>query len=177
MARSWGKGVILRLGLSLNESMPWTSQVFTRFFSLLGGREWLEWAGVEYFTSLTWKARGSWSWVFLFHGSVQFSCSVVSNSLGPHEPQHARPPCPSPTPEVYPNPYPLSRWCHPTILSSVTPFSSCPQSFPALGSFQMSQLFALGGQSIGVSASTSVLPMNPQDCLHCLICLTLVKIL
>ena len=92
--------------------------------------------------------------------SVQFSHSVMSNSLQPHEPQHARPPCPSPTPRVYPNPCPLSRWCHPTISSSVIPFSSCPQSFPASGSFKMSQLFASGGQSIGVSASTSDLPTN-----------------
>ena len=87
----------------------------------------------------------------------------MSDSLWPHEPQHARPPCPSPTPGVYPNPCPLSQWCHPTILRSVVPFSSCPQSFPASGSFQMSQLFESGGQSIGVSASTSVLPMNTQD--------------
>ena len=83
----------------------------------------------------------------------------MSNSLQPHEPQHARPPCPSPTPGVYPNPCPSSRWCHPTISSSVIPFFSCPQSFPASGSFQMSQLFASGGQSTEVSASTSVLPM------------------
>ena len=95
--------------------------------------------------------------------SVQSSCSVVSDSLRPHEPQHTRPPCPSPTPGVHPNPCPLSQWCHPTISSSVVPFSSCPQSFPASGSFQISQLFASGGQSIGVSASTSVLPMNTQD--------------
>ena len=95
--------------------------------------------------------------------SVQFSRSVVSNSLRPHEPQHARPPCLSPTPGVHPNPCPLSQWCHPTISSSVVPFSSCPQSFPASGSFQMSQLFASDGQSIGVSASTSVLPVNTQD--------------
>ena len=95
--------------------------------------------------------------------SVQFSCSVVSDSLQPHEPQHARPPCPSPTPRVHPNPCPLSWWCYLTISSSVVPFSSCLQSFPASGSFQMSQLFASGGQSIGVSASTSVLPMNTQD--------------
>ena len=95
--------------------------------------------------------------------SVQFSCSVMSNSLQPHEPQHARPSCPSPTPRVHPNPCPLSRWCHATISSSVVPFSSCPQSFPASGSFQMSQLFASGGKSIWVSASTSVLPMNTQD--------------
>ena len=85
--------------------------------------------------------------------SVQFSRSVVSNSLWPHEPQYARPPCPSPTLRVYPNPCPLSRWFHPTISSSVVSFSSCPQSFPASGSFQMSQLFLSDGQSIGVSAS------------------------
>ena len=95
--------------------------------------------------------------------SVQFSCSVVSDSLQPHEPQHARPPCPSPTPGVHPNLCPLSRWCHPTISSSVIPFSSCSQSLPASGSFQMSQLFSSGGQSIGVSASTSVLPVNTPD--------------
>ena len=93
----------------------------------------------------------------------QFSCSVVSDSLWPHELQHARPPCPSPTPRVHPNPCPLSWWCHPTISSSVVPFSSCPQSSPASGYFQMSQFFASGGQSIGGSASTSVLQMNTQD--------------
>ena len=87
----------------------------------------------------------------------------MSNSLRPHELQHARPPCPSPTPGVYPNSCASSRWCHPIISSSVVPFSSCPQSFPASGSFPISQLFASGGQSIGVSASTSVLPINTQD--------------
>ena len=103
-------------------------------------------------------------WDFIQHSSsVQFSCSVVSDSLRPHEQQHARPPCPSPTPGVYSNPCPLSRRCHPTISSSVVPFSSCPQTFPASWSFQMSQLFASGGQSIGVSASTSLLPKNTQD--------------
>ena len=95
--------------------------------------------------------------------SVQFGRSVVSNTLRPHELQHARPPCPLPAPRVYSNLCPLSRWCHPTISSSVVPFSSCPQSFPASGCFQMSQLFASGGQSIGVSASPPVLPMNTQD--------------
>ena len=95
--------------------------------------------------------------------SVQFSRSVVFDSLRAHEPQHTRPPCPSPTPGVHPNPCPSSRWCHPTISSSVVPFSSCPQSFPASGSFKMNQLFPSGGQSTGVSASTSVLPMNTQD--------------
>ena len=94
--------------------------------------------------------------------SVQFSHSVMSDSLRPHELQHARSPCPSPIPRVYPNSCPLSPWCHPIISSSVIPFSHL-QSFPASGSFQMSQLFASGGQSIRVSASTSVLPMNTQD--------------
>ena len=95
--------------------------------------------------------------------SVPFSCSVMYDSLWPHGLQHARPPCPSPTPRVYSNSCPLSRWCHPTISSSVIPFSSYLQSFPAAGSFQMSQFFVSGGQSIGVSASASVLPMNIQD--------------
>ena len=94
---------------------------------------------------------------------VQFSSSVVSDSLRPHGLQHTRPPCPSPTPRVYANSCPLSQWCDPTISSSVVPFSSHLQSFPASGSFQMSQLFSSGGQSFGVSTSTSVLPMNIQD--------------
>ena len=95
--------------------------------------------------------------------SVQFSCSATSNSLQPHGLQHARPPCPSSTPGVYSDSCPLSQWCHPAISSSGVPFSSSLQSFPASGSFQMSQLFASGGQSIGLSASASVLPMNIQD--------------
>ena len=94
--------------------------------------------------------------------SVQFSHSVVSNFLRPHESQHTRPPCPSPTPGAYSNSCPLSQWCHPTISSSLVPFI-CLQSFPASGSFKMNQLFASGGQSIGVSASTSILPVNTQD--------------
>ena len=93
----------------------------------------------------------------------QFGCSVMPDSLRCHELEHARPPCPTPTPRVYPNSCPLSRWCHPAISSSVNPFSSCLQSFPASGSFQMSQLFTSSGQSIEVSASASVLPMNTQD--------------
>ena len=93
--------------------------------------------------------------------SVQFSCSVMTDSLQPHGLQHARSPCPSPTPGIHPNSCPLSWWCHPAISSSVVPFSSCPQSFPASGSFPMSQFSASGGQSIGASAS--VLPMNTQD--------------
>ena len=103
----------------------------------------------------------------LWYALIFFMSSVQSLSpvwlFATHEQQHARPPCPSsPTPGVHPNPCPLSRWCHPTISSSLIPFS-CPQSFPASGSFPMSQLFASGGESIGISASTSVLPMNTQD--------------
>ena len=93
---------------------------------------------------------------------MQFSRSVVSNSLQPHKLQHARPPCPSQTPRTYPNSCPLSQWCHPTISASVLTFSPCPQSFPASGAFPVSQLFSWGGQSIGVSASTSVLLMNTR---------------
>ena len=101
---------------------------------------------------------------YKLQGSVQFSSvTQLCLTLWPHEPQHTRPPCPSPTPWDHPNSCPLSQWCHPTISSSVIPFSSRLQSFPASGSFQMSQLFTPGGQSIGVSASTSVLPMNTQD--------------
>ena len=96
--------------------------------------------------------------------SVQFSSvAQLCLTLQPHESQHARPPCPSPTPRVHPNSCASSRWCHPAISSSVVPFSSCPQSLPASGSFPMSQLFAWGGQSTGVSASASVVPMNTQD--------------
>ena len=95
--------------------------------------------------------------------SVQFTCSVVSDFLRPHESQHAKPPCPSPTPGVHSNSCPSTQWCHRAISSSVVPFSSCPQSLPESGSFPKSQLFAWGGQSIGVSASASVLLMNIQD--------------
>ena len=99
----------------------------------------------------------------LTFSSVNFSGSVLSDYLRPHESQHARPPCPSPIPGVYSNSCPSSQWCHPAISFSVIPFSSCPQSLPASGSFPMSQLFPWGGQSIGISASASVLPMNTQD--------------
>ena len=95
--------------------------------------------------------------------SVQFSRSVMSDSLQPHELQHTRPPCPSLTSGVHSNSWSSSRWCHPAISSSVVPISSCPQSLPASGSFPMSQLFVLGGQSIGISASASFLPKNTQD--------------
>ena len=104
--------------------------------------------------------RPAWEHLFL---SVQFSPSVVSDSLWPHGLQHTRPPCPLPTPRVYSNSSPSSGWCHPVISSSVVPFCSRLQSFPASGSFPMSQFFPWGGQSIGVSASASVLPMNIQD--------------
>ena len=100
---------------------------------------------------------------FLLFSSVQFSRSVVSDSLWPHESQHAKPPCPSPAPGVHPDSRPSSQWCHPAISSSVVPFSSCPQSLPASGSFPMNQLFIAGGHGIGVSASASVLPMSIQD--------------
>ena len=98
----------------------------------------------------------------MYLSPVQFSRSVMSDSLQPHESQHARPPCPSPTPRVHSDSCPLSRWCHPAISSSVIPFSSCPQSLPESESFPMSQLFAWGGQSSGVSALASFLPKNTQ---------------
>ena len=110
-----------------------------------------------------WNIKKTYEPILRQFSSVQFSYLVVSDSLRPHEPQHARPPHPTPTPGVHPNPCALSQWCHPTISSSVIPFSSCPQSFPASGSFKMRQFFASSGQNIGVSASTSVLPINTQD--------------
>ena len=99
----------------------------------------------------------------IYFSSVQFNLSVMSNSLRPHEPQHARPPCPSPAPRVHSNSCPWSRWCHPAISSSVIPFSSCSQSLPASGSFPMSHLSTSGDESIAVSAATSVPPVNTQD--------------
>ena len=110
----------------------------------------------------TWQPVMNQGLLLVAHSSVQFSRSVMSNSSWPHGLQHARLPCPSPSPRVYSNSCPLSRWCHPIISSSVVPFSSRLQSFPASGSFPMSQLFASGGQRIGVSASASVLPI----CVH-----------
>ena len=105
-----------------------------------------------------------WRYLYAYSRKMpQFSRSVMSDSLGPHESQHTRPPCPSPTPGVHPNSRPLSQWCHPAISSSVVPFSSCPQCLPASESFPMSQLFAWGGQSTGVSALASFLPKNTQD--------------
>ena len=141
----WNRGFHIVLSVALRTSR------FTAD-SLVGYSPW----GHKESDTTEWLSTHSFS-------SVQFSCSVVSDSLRPHEPEHARPPCPSPTPRVHQNPCLLIWWCRPTTSSSVVPFSSCPQSFPALGSFKMSQLFASTGQSIGVSASTSVLPMNTQD--------------
>ena len=123
------------------------------------GHDWVtEWNWIP--DCLTCLLRKLYVCISLF---LLFSCSVVSNSLWPHELQHARPPCPSPTPGAYSNSCPLSQWCHPTISSSVVPFSSCLWSFPASGSFLMSQLFTSGGQSIGASVSASILLMNIQD--------------
>ena len=119
------------------------------------------------FSSAQWETpfplAATWHSLLLSLSSVQFSRSVVSDSLRPHRLQHPGLPCPSPTPEAYANSCPSSWWCHSTISSSVVPFSSCLESFPASQSFPMSQLFAWGGQSIGVSALASVLPMNIQD--------------
>ena len=109
------------------------------------------------------KSIGYSAFSVLLFSSVQFSHLIMSDSLWPHGPQHARPLCLSPTPRVYSSSCPLSRWCHPTVSSSVIPFSSHLQSFPASGSFHMSQLFASGSQSIGVTDSASVLPVNTQD--------------
>ena len=124
-----------------------------------GRRHWSRWR---------WLPEEGWGSTFCHNFRIiwilsQFSRSVVSDCLQPHRLQYFRPPCPSPTPRAYSNSCPLSRWCHPIISSSVVPFSSCRQSFPASGSFQMSQFFTSGDQSIGVSASASVLPMNIQD--------------
>ena len=117
---------------------------------------------VEYY-NLGRASQRAWRTVHLLEvSSVQFSRSVVSDSLQPHESQHARPPCPSPTPRVYPDSHPSSQWCHPAISTSVVPFSSGPQSLPAPESFPMSQLFAWGGQSTGVSALASFLPKKSQ---------------
>ena len=113
------------------------------------------------------KDKNEWTFwiekkIFFLFSSVQFSCSVVSDSLWPHESQHARPPCPSPTPRVHSDSCPSSQWCHPAISSSVVPFSSCPQSLPASESFPMSQLFTEGGQSTGVSTLASFQPKKSQ---------------
>ena len=151
---------VFKLVLPKGSELTWqTSMLYSYIVRLIYVNE---------YNVFVWKSALLQNSCQLFYGlgwlsSVQLSHSVVSDSLRPHEPQHARPPCPSPTPGVYPNSCPFSWWCHPTISSSVVPFSSCLQSFPASGALPMSQFFASGGQSIGVSASTSVLPMNTQD--------------
>ena len=142
----------------------WATFALIHIFSFLAFFRWLN-------LSLAWQnprgknlsVHNDFIFFFLILLLVQFSCSVMSNSLEPHGLQHARCPCPSPTPGVYSNSCPLSQWCHPTISSSIIPFSSCLRSFPASGSFQMSQLLASGGQSIWVLASTLVLPMTIQS--------------
>ena len=136
--------------------------VFCSNFVCVGASQWAQCAWVFTVTELSlFKSKIWMKWVS-FKMQV-FSCSVVSDSLQPHGLQHVRLPCPSPAPRACSNSCPLSLWCHPTISFSGIPFSSCPQSFPASGSFQMSLLFASGDQSTGVSALTSVLPMNTQD--------------
>ena len=131
--------------ISFHVFQLWVLEVFTKFLSVL---------------QMFFIFFGNTVFLFIF-SSVQFSCSVVSDSLRPHESQYARPPCPSPTPGVHSNSRPSSQWCHPAISSSVVPFSSCPQS-PQHQSFPMSQLFAWGGQSTGVSALASFLPKKSQ---------------
>ena len=136
--------------------LEWVTFPFSRGFSQPKDRTQVSDIAGRFFTR--WATREPHNWY-----SVQFSHSVVSDSLWPHEPQNSRPPCPSSTPRVYQNSCSLIWWCHLTISTSVVHFSSLLQSFPTSGSFQMSRLFASGGQSIGVSASTSLLPMNTQD--------------
>ena len=139
-----------------NSLMSWHCNFFTREFVLVKSI-------ISVVSKFCVYEPGNKSrYFFLPYASVQFSRSVMSDSLQPHESQHARPPCPSPTPGVHSDSRPSSRWCHPAVSSSVVPFSSCPQSLPASESFPMSQLFAWGGQNIGVSPLASVLPKNTQ---------------
>ena len=133
-------------------------------FTASSFRTWNSWTGIPSPPLALKPYEALTIWKDLKVQSVQFSLVAQScTTLQPHEPKHTRPPCPSPTPRVYPNSCPLSRWCHLTTSSSVIPFSSYLQSFPTSRSFQMSQFFTSGSQSIGVSASTSVLPVNTQD--------------
>ena len=153
-----GKGCIIYKAGSVCQGHCYPGSIFHLLIRNRGRYYFHFWVKIS---ELFWKKLLSIEWQYF--SSVQFSCSVVSDYLQPHESQHARPPCPTSTPRVYSNSCPLSWWCHPAIPSSVIPFSSCPQSLPASGSFPKSQLFTWGGQSIGVSASASVLPMNTQD--------------
>ena len=148
--------------LHYNKLNAWSylthSIVFTIFFSpsnICSSKQWNEWSRRDDHCQYSVQASRVLPCSAYTFSSVQFSHSVVSDSLWPHESQHARPPCPSPIPGVYPNSCPSSRWCHPAISSSVVPFSSSPQSLPASGSFPMSQLFASGGQNIGFSFNIS----------------------
>ena len=148
-------------GILQAKVLEWVAIPFSRGSSQMRDETWVSHIAGGFFTiSAPGKLRVELKSVWF---PVQFSHSVVSDSLRPHDSQHARPPCPSPTPRVHPNSHASSRWCHPAISSSVVPFSSCPQSLPASGSFPVSQLFEWGGQSIGVSTSASVLSMNTQD--------------
>ena len=143
-----GKGIVLLLQIK---------KLFTDNYYCLWSTSWV----LDLFIHHLWCMKHQQSSTFIARSDQIRSVTQSCPTLRPHEPQHARPPCPSLTPGVYPNS--LSRWYHLTISSSVVSFSSCPQSFPTSGSFQMSQLFASGGKSFGVSASTLVLPMNTQD--------------
>ena len=148
-------------GILQAKVLEWVAIPFSRGSSQMRDETWVSHIAGGFFTiSAPGKLRVELKSVWF---PVQFSHSVVSDSLRPHDSQHARPPCPSPTPRVYSNSCPWSWWCHPAISSSVVPFCFCLQSFPASGSFPVSQLFESGGQSIGVSASASVLPTNIQD--------------
>ena len=164
----WPQEMMTRLGISLScsqipERVPLHARQSYRAQHQVVRRQKTE-VSIRFKQRLYWGFQGNAKQCRVnSFSSVQSSHSAMSHSLWPHEPQHTKLHCPSPTPGVYPNSCPLSQWCHPTISSSVIPFSSCPQSFPASGSSPMSQLFASGGQSTGVSASTSVFPMNTQD--------------
>ena len=154
----WTVALQAPLSMELSRQEHWSKQSFLSPGDLPKLRDWTQVSCIAggFFTS--WATRE----VYQF-SSVQFSRSAISDSLRPHELQHGQAPCPSPTPRVHSNSHPSSQWCHPVISSSVVPFSSCPQSLPASESFPMSQLFAWGGQSTGVSASASFLPENTQD--------------
>ena len=153
----------IRMDLEMSEVLNKTAKDKYHIISLMWNlKKWYKWIYLQTDPQNKLKGKGGRDELEINRYTLQFSRSVVPDSLWPHGLQHARPPCPSPTPRVHPNSCPLSQWCHPTISSSIVPFS-CLQSFPASGSFPMSQLFKSGGQSTGASASTSVLPVNIQD--------------
>ena len=150
------------IGITLNLQIAFSSIVFSQYWFILPRN--MEYLSISlcHLWLLSSVSQLSVYRSFVFFSSVQFRRSVVSDSLRPHELQHARPPCPSPTPRVQTDSRPSSQWCHPAISSSVIPFSSCPQSLPASESFPMSQLFAWGGQSTGVSALASSFQRTPR---------------